>query len=145
MSTSPTAQPERDPAAELKERNERLKHWLDFWRFVVGTTGLSVLTLLLGHVLKEREVALKESEAKIERLIKGIVDGVDALLPLGHRIRADPMPAIPGEPQTVCHPGGDGSWCFANAHRNECPVAYKSAADPIVASREFCCARTRTL
>jgi hypothetical protein len=42
--------------------DETLKIWLGFFRFVVGTAGVSIVTLLANHQIQMREVEIKEQE-----------------------------------------------------------------------------------
>lgn len=42
--------------------NEKLSIWLSFLKILLGTSVISIATLILNHEIQEREIALKEME-----------------------------------------------------------------------------------
>ena len=47
---------------EENRHNDKLKIWLDFWKFILGTVILGLVTVSINNAIQERELDLKEQE-----------------------------------------------------------------------------------
>jgi len=52
-----------------EQKLARLKCWLDFLKFFLGSVAVVALSTILGHLLKERELQLKAAEQKSQLLV----------------------------------------------------------------------------
>ena len=50
------------PDLTVEQKLARLNAWLDFMKFFLGSVVVALVSIILGQVIKSREVAIKESE-----------------------------------------------------------------------------------
>src|ERR1043166_5048388 len=50
------------PDLTVEQKLARLNAWLDFGKFFLGSVVVALVSIILGQVIKSREVAIKESE-----------------------------------------------------------------------------------
>ncbi|MCP3873036.1 MAG: hypothetical protein GY699_07770 [Desulfobacteraceae bacterium] len=62
---------------ENNQEKDNLSLWLGFWKFVLGTVALGIITAVLNHQIQSRQLAAAEKNQEQAYVEKFVVQALD--------------------------------------------------------------------